>query len=199
MKKFTLLFIAVIGFQVVAEAQQLRYGFTAGLQSSKLAISGNNGLSITSNGLFGIHLGGVAEYSINDNIAIRPQFGLSLKGGRFNTLGTNFKTNLTYIDIPIHAVYKYEVGPGKIMGGVGPYFSFFMGGKSADEKLKSGTDIKGLDVGLSLMGGYELTAQNLSINLFYNPGLANIDPDNSSVKLRNSTFGLSVAYFLGEN
>jgi Outer membrane protein beta-barrel domain len=199
MKKLLLLFTAVIGFQVAAQAQGIRYGLTAGLQSSHQRFSGN-GLSIATSGLFGIHLGGVAEYAISDAIVIRPQLGLSLKGGRLLDDGDVYKTNLTYIDLPVHAVYKYEAGPGKILGGIGPYFSLFAGGKDDGDKLKVGTNIKGFDMGLSLMAGYELTDKNLSINLFYSPGLLNLVPSkyNTRGKYTNSTIGISVAYFLGE-
>lgn len=194
MKKLLLLTTSLIFVQITTYAQ-LRFGLTGGLQSSKINISAS-GLRVNTSGLFGAHVGGVAEYAVNDNVFIRPELLLSFKGGALRDGVDSYKLNLTYIELPIQGIYKYEVGSGKLVGGVGPYFGFLLGGKDDDEPIKVGTDIKGLDVGLRLLGGYELTDKNLGINLFYNSGLANINPI-SGATIRNSTIGLSVTYFLG--
>lgn len=195
MKNLLLLTTSLICVQLTTYAQ-LRYGLAGGLQSSKVHLSAL-GLSINTNGMFGAHVGGVAEYAVSDNFFIRPELLLSFKGGTFKNGIDSYKLNLTYLELPIQGIYKYEIGSGKLVGGIGPYFGFLLGGKDDDEPIVVGTDIKGLDAGLRFLGGYELTEKNLGINLFYNMGLANINPD-SGAKIRNSTIGVSVTYFFGE-
>jgi hypothetical protein len=195
MKKILLLTTSLICFHLSTYAQ-LRFGLTGGIQSSKLQVSAS-GFNVNTSGLFGVHVGGVAEYTVNDNFFIRPELLLSFKGGTLSDGFDKYRTNLTYLEVPIQAVYKYEVGTGKLVGGIGPYLGFLLGGMDDDERIEVGTDVKALDAGLRLLGGYELTEKNLMLNLFYNVGLANINPS-SSAKLKNSTFGLSVTYFLGE-
>lgn len=195
MKKILFLSAILIFAQLTTYAQ-LRFGITGGLQSSKVNMSAS-GLTINTSGLFGVHAGGVAEYAVNENFFIRPELLFSLKGGRLKDGSDTYTLSLSYLELPIQGVYKYEVGSGKLVGGIGPYFGFLLGGKDDDEKIEVGTDIKGLDAGLRFLGGYELTDKNLSLNLFYNSGLANINPG-SGIKIRNSTIGVSVTYFLGE-
>ncbi len=176
---------------------QLRFGITGGLQSSKMHASAL-GRSISTGSIFGAHVGGVAEYAINDNIFIRPELLLSFKGGTENDGGDLYKLSLTYLELPIQGIYKYEIGSGKLVGGIGPYLGFLLGGKDEDgDPIAVGDDIKGFDAGLRLLGGYELTDKNLGINLFYNTGLANVVPG-SRVSVKNSTIGLSISYFFGE-
>lgn len=194
MKKALLALMVLLGVGTVAHAQEPpRFGLVGGLQSSSLRST------VSTNGLFGVHIGGMAELSLTDNIVIRPQLLYSLKGGSEDGL----TVRLSYLELPVHAVYKTEVGSGKLFGGLGPYLGFMVSGRVSDgvdsEALTIGDDIKGFDAGLSLMGGYELTEQKLSVNLFYNTGFANLNPGSSSTtKTTNGTFGLSVAYFLGQ-
>ncbi|AQG80387.1 porin family protein [Spirosoma montaniterrae] len=198
MEKALLLLVVSIGISLSAQAQ-LRYGLTAGLQSAKMRFSGS-GLSISTQGQVGVHLGAVAEFSLSEKFVLRPQFGLSLKGGRLLDDGDVLRTNLTYLELPVHLAYKHELASGnKLVGGIGPYFGFLLGGNSDGERIVTGEDLKGFDAGLSLMGGYEITDKNLTVNLFLNPGMANLVPglNSSDVKATNSTFGLSVSYFLG--
>lgn len=192
MKTILLSFVLLISMSTLTHAQiSKRFGVVGGLHSA----------SIRSTGLdskFGFHIGGVAELAINDNVLIRPQLLYSTKGASVSAGGLTYSINLSYIEIPIHAVYKAEVGTGKLFGGLGPYIGILAGARDSD-----GDDVDGLktvDAGLSLLGGYELTEQKISVNLFYNTGFTNIatNAPRTGSSNTNSTFGLSVAYFFGE-
>ena len=195
MKKLLLLTTLLTCFQVGTYGQ-LRFGLTGGLQSSKITASAS-GVSLNTSSVLGFHLGGVAEYAVNDNIYIRPELLFSSKGGVFKSGTSSFKLNTSYIELPIQVLYKYELQSGKLVGGLGPYFGFLLGGTDTGRAISVGTDVKGVDAGLKLIGGYELLEPGLMINLFYNAGLANINPD-SDVTIKNSTVGLSLTFLLGE-
>lgn len=194
MKKTVLCALTLLGLISVAAAQTpTRFGIVGGLQSSTIRFS-SSGVNLNTSGKFGIHLGGVAEVPLTEQIMLRPQLLYSMKGGTINGNTASF----SYIELPVHAVYKIETGNGKVFGGLGPYFGFQAG--ATDEEGDKITEFNGIDVGLSLLGGYELTEKKLAFNLFYNSGLANIykSSSSSSVSVTNGVFGLSVAYFFGE-
>jgi hypothetical protein len=189
MKKIVFTVLSVLSFFAQVQAQNpARFGVVGGIQSSTI-----RGQTLSSDGKFGFNLGGVAELSLSDKFLIRPQLLYSSKGGVYQ----RYRDTYSYIEIPVHAVYKAEVGQGKLFGGVGPYFAFLA---SATNSIGLNLEeVKGFDAGLSLMGGYELTEQKLSFNLFYNTGLTSIYSDASvSQTVTNGTFGLSVAYYFGD-
>ncbi|SFF16203.1 porin family protein [Spirosoma endophyticum] len=194
MKKRLLLTTSLICIGLSAQAQ-LRFGVMGGFQSSQLHASAS-GVRLSTSGLLGIHIGGVVEYAVNEKLYIQPGLMLSFKGGNYRDGFDAYKTSLTYLEVPVQAIYKHEIGSGKLVGGIGPYFGFLMGGTDDDEPIAVGKEVKGFDAGLKLSGGYELTEKKLLLNLFYNAGLANINPS-SLIKLKNSTVGLSITYFFG--
>jgi hypothetical protein len=186
MKQNLLLLAALLGVGFTTQAQNTpRFGIMGGLQSASIRST------ISSDGKFGIHLGGVAEIPVSEQFVIRPQLLYSMKGG--SSFGSS--VSLNYIELPVHAVYKAEVGNGKLFGGIGPYFGFLAG--ATDEDGDKIDDINSFDAGFSLLGGYELTENKLAFNLFYNSGLTNLNTG-SSISVTNGTFGLSVAYFFGD-
>jgi Outer membrane protein beta-barrel domain len=201
-KSFLLLTSTLLMFQFSTLGQSLRYGFVGGLQTSSMTFSNGSGVSLNTGGRFGFNIGGIAEYGLTENIFFSPQITLSTKGA--NIIGSrNFNLSLTYLEIPLYGIYKYEVGNGKILGGFGPYIGIAISGKNTDnEVLEFGSnetdDLRRTDFGLGFKAGYELTESNLTICLFYNTGLRNLNPSTSQdVTIKNSTLGLSIAYFIG--
>jgi hypothetical protein len=200
-KSFLLLTSTLLMFQFSTFGQSLRYGFVGGLQTSSMTFSDGSGVSLNTSGRFGINIGGIAEYGLTENIFFSPQIVLSTKGVN-NIGGLNFDLNLTYLEIPLYGIYKYEVGNGKILGGFGPYIGIAISGKNSDnEVLKFGSNandnLRRTDFGLSFKAGYELTESNLTVCLFYNTGLRSLNPRTNDLTVKNSTLGLSVAYFIG--
>lgn len=121
--------------------------------------------------------------------------------------------NLHYIELPIHFIYKPQVGSGHLILGFGPYFGYCLGGNAvlngtpAVEETKItftktvATDVKNnlsyfkpLDIGANFMVGYAF--QN-GINVLLNTqlGLININANNGSdLSNKNTGFGLTLGY-----
>lgn len=141
-------------------SQEVKWGVKGGLNYSNLrgietTITNEDGESIkfSSKGQVGFHIGGFAEYQINDKLAIQPELLISTQGGgrEFKTSGTDEfgdyyavslenKLNLTYLQIPV--MLKYQVAD-KLNIEFGPQIGFALSGK---EKIsifsQDGSDVE---------------------------------------------------------
>jgi hypothetical protein len=118
----------------------------------------------------------------------------------------NLNVNLNYLEIPINAIYKIEVGSSKLCINAGPYLGYALSGKTSigeeSESLAVGSsdddDLKALDYGFNIGAGIEIN-DAITIGLQYGLGLANlfIDSDNG-YKLNNRVIGISVGYMFGQ-
>jgi hypothetical protein len=113
--------------------------------------------------------------------------------------GGGSTTSLSYLQIPIYALYYYKIdGAGSVFGGLGPYFAYGIGGsiKNGDEKISafSGDDsFKRFDAGLGLTIGYKMP-QSFSFSLGYDLGFANIQKNAFGDKAKNRGISLNVGY-----
>jgi hypothetical protein len=103
MKKVLLTALAVFAFSF-ANAQDTKYGVKGGLNMSNNSADGSK--SITS-----FHLGGFAQFKMNDKFAIQPELLYSAQGAK-NDFGT---LNLNYINIPVMAKYNVADASCKIL------------------------------------------------------------------------------------
>ena len=131
------------------------------------------------------------------------------------TLTGNVK--MTYLELPLNFAFKSANG---FFAGAGPVISYGLGGEldgeatvefmgetasesfNADvvfdgKKLEDVDDedvhFKALEVGANVFVGYQLPS-GISINLHYNHGFTNIDPNEGS-ESKNKYFGLGITYF----
>jgi len=171
----------------------------------------------------GFQIGFVGDYALSDNLSIQPGIlfatqgckwsesysesigGVTMKGSSSATL------NLNYIQIPVNAQYKYNLGGMNLLLQAGPYFSFGISGKNkweyteewggnkesdkGEDKIEFGKDgdFKASDFGLGL--GVGMQFENIQVGVGYNLGLANIDPD---WKAKNNGLALTVTYLFGK-
>jgi hypothetical protein len=168
---------------------QFRIGPIAGVQMTN--ISGDND---SENAMkLGAHVGGTMNLHITDHIIIEPQLMFSMKGTQ-NDEESDFKTNLNYIDLPIHVKYKMENGLNFFAG---PNIGFLISAKFDDgedtEDIKD--NMKSLDMGIDLGLGYEFQS-GLGLALKYNIGVANIS-DIEDFEAKNSAIALSLYFLLG--
>jgi opacity protein-like surface antigen len=180
-------------FSLFAGAQ-LKYGPVAGVNLAN--ISGDN----TSDDAMkiGFHFGGVVEISVNDNFVVAPGILYSLKGTQSKT-DSKFKSNLSYLEVPINAKYKLESGLNFFAG---PYVGILMSAKATDGT--NDVDIKDFvqstDFGLNVGLGYDMES-GLGFSAQYGLGLANINKDvagaSSTPSNKNTCIGVSVRYMLG--
>jgi hypothetical protein len=161
---------------------QMRAGVKGGLNVSNLYVDDVN----DENARFGFNLGFYGQILSSDVFAIQPELLFSTKGSKIEYGGNFFdqtvKYNLSYLDLPVLAVFK--LGDAAEIH-VGPYVSYLLGANiSHDGDLGSGVDdidrdhLKSFDYGLS--GGFGLNFGALQVGARYNYGLAKLEDSNAA-------------------
>lgn len=228
MKKIVLLVLLSLG--VLPIYAQTSFGILAGLNIANQRV-GNEIPGVTRNPIVLWRAGIAADVPLAANFYLQPQLLVSAKGGkseqRHMAVGdgtffdANAKVSLVYLELPLNLVYKFPLGPGKLLAGAGPYIAYGLGGSSSaiavldngeaqhiDYNVKFrnesgpvlGDDGKiylfyrPWDVGANILTGYEFN-NGLSLNINYSLGLTNISPSDLNT-LKNHYFGITVGYFL---
>src|SRR5512133_2348554 len=103
------------------EKGKMSFGVLGGVNLQNLNTKDFAGDKITNDMIIGYHLG------VNVQIPIVPQFYFQ-PGLLFSTKGAKYsdgsKSKLSYIELPLNAVYKALVGNGYFMLGFGPYVAY---------------------------------------------------------------------------
>ncbi len=127
----TILLITFISSTFSVQAQ-IKFGVTTNLNiSTAIQKYGNSSLKIRYDNLYGYNVGVLAEYGMNETLALRSGIKYSKKGFLFgivieDVLGET-KMNLNYIELPLDIVYHASE---RISFIVGLYFSQGLGGKA---------------------------------------------------------------------
>jgi hypothetical protein len=128
------------------------------------------------------------------SIRIRPAVEFVEKGSKV----TGVTSRLNYLEGIADAVYYYSLpGGSAVYGGLGPFLSYGIGGKTGNGAGKvssfGGDDgYKRFDAGLNVAAGYELPC-TLRIGVEYDLGLYNDSPAPDYTS-RNRTFSINVGY-----
>lgn len=189
-----LLAFTLISLSTIASAQ-LRVGPIAGVNLSNIAgdHTDDNAMKL------GFHFGAMVELPITDNFIINPGVLYSMKGTQSDSL-SDYKFNLSYIEIPINAKYRMESGLNFFAG---PYLGFLMTSEATDGNntvdFKDFTE--SMDFGLNIGLGFDMD-MGLGISAQYGLGLANINKDRDLPGIdtpsnTNSTIGISIRYMFG--
>jgi hypothetical protein len=202
MKKRMLLFFAVALMSAAAFSQG--FGVRAGVNLQTVNGKDDAGKKLENDMTIGFHAG----------------VNFSTKGAKetFESFTTTY--NLNYLELPIHLVYKPQLGSGKLIVGFGPYLGYGLMGKvkpeegsDKDIKFKQGdlSDaeimdmatgeklyLKGLDAGADIFFGYEF-AFKLSVQFNAQLGLLSMYPsyngdDQDESIMKNTGFGVSLGY-----
>ncbi len=134
-----------------------------------------------------------------------------------------FKASVSYIEVPLHLLYKMWLGNGKLLVGAGPYVGYGLGGRWEAEGQVSVGDIvlteshgdaifkrnvedgefgnylygKPWDYGANVMVGYQFSPK-LTLQLHGQFGIANLTPDVDGTapegSIRNKGYGLTIGY-----
>ncbi|MCW8312771.1 PorT family protein [Sphingobacterium sp. InxBP1] len=202
MKRKLLSFAAALCFIAGAKAQT-SYGIKAGVNFAKMKISGNQGVSYTSDANLGAYLTGYADIPMSNVFSFQPGISLQNKGGKFPAGvidQVEVKETLLYIEIPLNFVYNIPTGnTGSVLIGAGPYAgvginvqdkrgNLSVGGSFSDAKYKA------FDAGINLLAGYKLI-NGILINGGYSLGLSDYSkyPEETG-KFKNRLFSLGVGY-----
>lgn len=139
MKTFvrTICCIAIILFSVSsANAQEsvARFGVKAGMN-----YSGTYGLKNTSKSQVKLNIGITLDFRLSERMYLLTGLDYSVKGGKGDPYevdkngGLNMCTqtgNPTYLQLPLHAGYRFDVSDFKIMPHAGFYMAYAIGGKA---------------------------------------------------------------------
>ena len=218
MKK-VLLLIPCLLLVVAATAQELRIGLRGGLNLANQSIESEEldavNFDYDSEGRIAWQAGLVIDAAITDMFAIQPALLLSSKGHRFEENNALFdldtRARLLYVHVPVPVLVRVGVGDLAVFGGLGPYFSFGVGGSLDSEGDAGGIgfneegdidwggdvdddDFRRLDAGLVLTGGVEVL--DIQLALSYELGLTNIQPEgDSDNSVRNRVLSLTGTIF----
>ena len=219
MKKILLFAVVMaMGLGSVNAQENLRWGVTAGMNSSKYSNSFMNSRT-------GFHVGVKAEMALPQVAeGVYLEFGglLTSKGSKVNYGSlVSLKLNPYYLEIPVHMGYKYVINENfAVFGNAGPYAAIGVFGKikaKADLSSAGGnidwgewgidpSDLKGegsenifgkdkmkrFDLGLGLKTGVEFN-QRYQVAISYDWGLLETI-DNSDWKNRNLMISFSYMF-----
>lgn len=186
---------------------QVKFSPKVGLNLSTITLK-SMGISFDPKVFVGFNVGVVSEITLSGNLKLQPGILYSAKGSKYSVIvfGVTEKVEIkpNFIEIPINAAYKFDLGSAKLILNAGPYFAYGIGGKiksggeSVDISFGSGenNDMKPFDCGLNIGAGIEIANFLFSAN--YEFGFTNLAPvktDNTEMKIK--VFGLSIAYLFG--
>src|ERR1700730_4250556 len=165
MKKPYLLF-SVLFLGHICNAQ-FNFGLKGVLNVSQISIEGN-----TSSAKFGFAGGPYAELSLARQIGISAELLYNEKGGKETTSGSEVKTNLNYLSIPI--LFYFEPLENLKLG-LGPELAFLLSAKAKGDSI-SNTDIRkyfeSFDKAIAFGGSYSFGKFGLTAR--YIPGFNGI-------------------------
>ena len=185
-KLLALILLTSLAFAPI-NAQDINFGAKAGINLSTLQPDLPDPAARTS-----IHLGGMAEISINEMFSIQPELLYSAQGVKDESDDNEF-VRLSYLTLPVLAKYYLLEG---LSVEAGPQFGFLLSAEFEDngETTDLKDDVKPVDVGFALGAGYKLeSGLNFGIRYYLGSDINNIgeDPD----KFKNRVFQISVGYF----
>lgn len=220
--------IAVLLLSAAALQAQVSFGVTAGPNFQNMVGKNMDGDKVTNGLIVGFHAG------VSANIPIAPDFyfqtGLlfSQKGSKNNeglfpvkSSGDDYTTTtrISYIDLPLHLLFRPQFSSGHIIVGFGPYVAFGIGGTqkvkygnlpTMEQKIKFRNEIpledfwdvenayyRRFDAGADIFAGYEFD-MGLYFLLKTQLGLLNMITDvadwEGEPNLKNTGFGVSVGF-----
>jgi len=193
MKKIILSVVMLSATFFVSQAQ-VQYGLKAG--ANFYTFGGDEVENEDLNSKFGLHIGGLVNFSVSEKFKVQPEVVFSIQGSK-QTDGTDeLNWNFNYLNIPIMA--QFYVSNGFFLE-TGPQIGFNLKAEIKDEE--SGTtfdlddEIKSTDISWGLGAGYK-TASGFGFGAHYNLGLSSI-AEESDVDIKNRGFQVGVFYLFG--
>jgi len=185
--------LLVIGNGVVnAQDKPVTLGVKAGANLSSFS-----GDIKKTNYMFKYQFGITADLALSENLYVITGLDLQTKGTKSKPSGSaNVKYNPMYLQLPVHAAYKFNVGQNtRFVAEAGPYVAYGISGKMKGngEKVNFFGDhrFKRFDFGLG--AGVGLEFGNIVVKGGYDFGLLNIAKE-KGVKARNHNAYLTLGY-----
>jgi hypothetical protein len=191
---FLLLFALAAGAQSTNKpaVQKVELGFIAGLNLEQFYGKDDYGDKLHHSLKPGFRAGVTASRPFASQMALQAGLLYSQKGSRQKIEGDmDIQFHVSYLELPVHFLYKPSLGPGNFVLGAGPYLAYGLGGHvsstgNPDHKVvftstvEHGNDyatayfIKRFDMGIDLLAGYEW--QRYSILVSAQRGFYKLNP-----------------------
>jgi len=200
MNKQLFAIMLVVGLTTNYVQAQFAFGLRAGLNLTNFTEKFNDKKVTDTNYIHGYQAGIVGEFAVSNVCAVQPAIIFTTQGGEKYQGMYSIKIN--YLQIPINALYKINLGNVKLLLQAGPYLGIALGGKykvddmgvlGGEFKIKFGNkadEMKPVDVGFGL--GTGLQFKNFQAGLNYNFGIANLYNVTEDYKKSLKINGLSV-------
>ncbi len=141
---FMVVALATFSFQSFAQT----FGVKAGLNMSKITNVEDAKM------LLGFHAGAVVDVEIGDQFSVGTGLILSTKGVKIEESVEEFGAKMTftaklvpmYLEIPVNAKYKIDLGGKNLYFAAGPYLAFGIAGKIKSKIEASGNKPSGLEI-----------------------------------------------------
>jgi hypothetical protein len=208
-----LIFLFLITALIVEAWSQVSFGVRAGVNLQNLNGEDNEGEKLNNELKFGFHGGVDVEIPIVPDFFLQPGILFSMKGANDVAEIEDLSATLSYIEVPVHFVYKPLLGAGRLIAGIGPYVAYGVSGKMEfegdEEDIKFQNDVslddyndnffflRPLDAGADIFFGYQFD-MGFFAQLNAQLGLLNLEPkvdgESPEAITKNTGFGVSVGY-----
>jgi len=187
---------------------QVSFGVRGGLNLQNINGEDEMGDKLKNKLKPGFHAGVDVAFPIARDFYLQPGLFFSTKGAADLNEIEDLNLNISYLELPIHLVYKPQLGTGKIILGFGPYLAYGIAGKvkfnDEEEDIVFTNDadadeiaLKPFDAGADIFFGYEF-AFKFYAQINAQLGLLNLEPDvegeSQDAVSKNTGFGLSLGY-----
>lgn len=189
MKKTLVLAMAFLAMKAAtAQRTETHFGIKGGVNVANMKIENAS----DGDGRIGFHVGGLAHIHITNKFALQPEVMFSAQGRRETINGVKYKTNTSYINVPV--LGQYMVGTGLRLQ-TGPQIGLMVDAESGTENNMTdvGDDFKKVDFGWTFGVSYLIPGSGLGFDGRYNLGLSNIN-DLSTREVKNRVWQFGVFY-----
>lgn len=188
MKKLSLmaaLFMAAT--TMYAQRTTTQFGIKAGVNLANLEIEN----AADGDHRTGFHVGGLAHIHVAPRLAVQPELVFSTQGREQMVGNVNYRTNLSYINMPV--LLQYMAGSGFRLQ-TGPQLGILVDAETKAGSVENNAKdaYKTPDVSWAFGAGY-LTNKGIGFDARYNLGLSNIN-DAGAAKIKNRVWQLGVFY-----
>jgi len=195
----------LIGFMLIVEYSQAqgKIGPKLGLNLSTMTLRSPM-VWVDPKTLIGFNVGIITEISLKNDFGLQSGLIFSTKGSKYSSDSFDVYVMPRFLEIPINALYKFNVGSAKLFLLAGPYFAFGIGGtyrtQNETYEINFGTgedkDMRSFDLGVNIGAGIDI--KNFEISTQCGLGIANLAASHSDYnQMKVRVIGISLTYLFG--
>lgn len=215
MKKLLILSaIAITTFPAFSQEKKVRnvdYTIKSGLMFSRFLYE-NKSDQTTIKSNTGFYVSVLAEMPLYKKLSLNPGVSLVGKGNQAVLNNTYIEyTDLIYLEVPVNLIAKFDVGPGKVIVGAGPYLGVGLNGSivkryavstnttTPDETKdinfsNTAGEFQTVDFGLNFLLGYRFKG-GIGVNGGYSLGMVDAKHNTTTgQKIRNSGYSVGLSF-----